>query len=544
MSTRNGFGLRSVPKLVRRSLVLLLLVLSAAPLGADLTAIRVLQSGTPFGTMAMHERGVDGRGEIIAIVDTGADVDSCAFAEVDGSLPPVNTGTAQDGLGWQNVDRARRKVIAYDFLYSCDQVPGRIGCDDPSNPRAWDNSGHGTIVASIAAGDAAPFGVAAEGDGLAPGAQLIIQDAGFVAASPCQIPGLGCPPTDLTPILEQAYRQGARIQSQEWGDRMGTYSILSLQLDAFAASHPDSVLIFNAGNAGEAGAASVTGPGLAKNTIQAGGTREMNFDDSVVWERSGRGPAAGGRIKPDLVVPSYIYGAWGNGRVDAPSCEGTYTTGTSWSAPLLAGAAALVRQYYRDGFYPSGTPRARDALGPSAALVKATLIASARRVPYIVRNGAHLPADPVPSWEQGFGIPVLSDVLSFEGGAPRMRVADRAEGIAQGDAFEMKVRTSSEAKLSATLVWMDPPSAELVHDLDLELIGPAGTRAAGNASLTGGAFDRANNVEKADIERAAVGEWLVRVHGYRVTAGQRQPFAVVVAGDLAPESSRRRVVRR
>ncbi|HEU5161715.1 MAG TPA: S8 family serine peptidase [Thermoanaerobaculia bacterium] len=528
---------------MRRPLVLLLLALLAFPLGADLTALRVLQSGSPYGSMAMHDRGVDGRGEIIAIVDTGADVDSCVFAEADGSLPPVNTGSAQ-GLGWQNVDLSRRKVIAYDFLYSCDQFPGRAGCDDPSSPRAWDNNGHGTIVASVAAGDRAPFGIAGDAEGIAPGAKLIIQDTGYVSTSACSVPGLGCPPSDLTPILDQAYRQGARIQSQEWGDRMGSYSQLSEQLDAFVASHPDFVLVFNAGNAGKAGAASVTGPGLAKNTIQAGGTREMNFDDSVVWEQSGRGPAAGGRIKPDLVVPSYIYGTWGNGRIDVPSCEGLYTAGTSWSAPLLAGSAALVRQYYREGFYPGGAARARDAIQPSAALVKATLIASARAVPEIVRNGARIAAGPVPSFEQGFGMPVLSNVLTFQGAAPRIRIADRPDGIAQGESFEMTIETAREGRLSATLVWTDPASAQLVHDLDLEMIGPANARAVGNAPLTGGAFDRANNVEKAELERASAGAWRVRVHGFRVGPGQRQPFALVVAGEIEAEAPRRRMVSR
>ncbi|HEY0590151.1 MAG TPA: S8 family serine peptidase [Thermoanaerobaculia bacterium] len=527
---------------MRRPLLLLLLLL-ATPLIADLTALRVLQSGSGFGSMAMHERGIDGSGEIVAVVDTGADVDSCAFAELDGSLPPANTGSPAGGLATANVDLSRRKVVAYDFLFSCDQYPGRAGCDDPADPRAWDNSGHGTIVASIAAGDRAPLGIAAEGDGLAPGAKLIVQDLGYVPTSPCSVPGLGCPPSDLAPILDQAYRQGARIQTQEWGDRTGAYSALSGQLDAFVASHPDFVLVFNAGNAGETGPSSVTGPGLAKNTIQAGGTREMNFDDSVVWEKSGRGPAQGGRIKPDLVVPSYIYGSTSNGRVDVPSCEGIYTVGTSWSAPLVAGAAALVRQYYREGFYPTGSARARDALEPSAALVKATLIAAARPVPYLVRNGVRVEAGPAPSYDQGFGMPVLADVLSFDARAPRMRAVDGTPGLAAGETYEVSVRSARAGRLSATLVWTDPAGAELVNDLDVELIGPAGARAVGNGALTGGAFDRANTVEKAEVVASAAGTWTVRVRGHRVTAGQRQPFALVVAGDLIPDSRRRLVAR-
>lgn len=60
-----------------------------------------------------------------------------------------------------------------------------------------------------------------------------------------------------------------------------------------------------------------------------------------------------------------------------------YTTaqsGTSFAAPLVAGAAALVRQYYAAGYANAaapGTPVAAAGFGASAALVKATLINSA-----------------------------------------------------------------------------------------------------------------------------------------------------------------------
>ena len=493
----------------------------------------------------MHLEGIDGRGEILAIVDTGVDADSCVFAETDGSLPPVNTGTPAGGLSWQNVDLSRRKIVAYNFLFSCDQYPGRSDCDDPSDPRDWDNHGHGTGTASMLTGDRAPFGEAGNGEAIAPRAQLVVQDTGFLQSSLCQLPGLGCPATDLTPVFEQAYRQGARIQSQQWGDRMGTYSLHAEQLDAFVASHPDFVVVFLAGNTGRHGPGSVSAPGLAKNAIQAGGTRQQDLDDSVVWSESARGPAEGGRIKPDLVVPSYINGTWGNGRVDQASCQRFNSAGTSWAAPLLAGTAALVRQYYREGFYPRGSASARDSFLPSAALVKATLIASARRVPWVAYGPEYAVAQPVPSFEQGFGFPVLTNVLAFDPASPRMRIADRRDGLAQGETAALRVRTARVGALSATLVWTDPPGAALVHDLDLELIGPAGARATGNAPLTGGAPDRANNVEKAAVESAAAGEWVARVHGFRVRPGETQPFAIVVAGELEPEApARRRLVSR
>lgn len=47
------------------------------------------------------------------------------------------------------------------------------------------------------------------------------------------------------------------------------------------------------------------------------------------------------------------------------------------ATPVAAASAALIRQYYMDGFYPSGTKTAADSFRPTGALLKATLINSA-----------------------------------------------------------------------------------------------------------------------------------------------------------------------
>lgn len=47
------------------------------------------------------------------------------------------------------------------------------------------------------------------------------------------------------------------------------------------------------------------------------------------------------------------------------------------ATPVVAGSAALVRQYFTDGFYPSGRATPADALTPSGALIKAVMIAGA-----------------------------------------------------------------------------------------------------------------------------------------------------------------------
>lgn len=55
-------------------------------------------------------------------------------------------------------------------------------------------------------------------------------------------------------------------------------------------------------------------------------------------------------------------------------CSVAFEMGTSMATPLAAGSAALVRQYFTDGFYPSGSKTSADAFLPSAPLLKAVMM--------------------------------------------------------------------------------------------------------------------------------------------------------------------------
>ena len=48
--------------------------------------------------------------------------------------------------------------------------------------------------------------------------------------------------------------------------------------------------------------------------------------------------------------------------------------GTSMSTPVVAGAVALLRQYFMQGFYPTGAAVAGSAYTPSGPLLKAVLL--------------------------------------------------------------------------------------------------------------------------------------------------------------------------
>src|SRR5207253_302706 len=116
---------------------------------------------------------------------------------------------------------------------------------------------------------------------------------------------------------------------------------------------------------------------------------------------SSHGPTLDGRIKPDIAAPGTVRAATESSGVSSSFGSATSRTaqdaavnpsdpdntrtlssisGTSFSSPMAAGAALLVRQYYVDGYYPNGARQAANGFIPSNALVKATLLISGRNM--------------------------------------------------------------------------------------------------------------------------------------------------------------------
>src|SRR5207344_2534780 len=88
-------------------------------------------------------------------------------------------------------------------------------------------------------------------------------------------------PDDLGALLDQAYRAGARIHTNSWGNSSpelaGLYSERATVVDEFVWTHPDMLVLFSAGNEGvdkDAGGVidtdSVGPPGTAKNCLTVG----------------------------------------------------------------------------------------------------------------------------------------------------------------------------------------------------------------------------------------------------------------------------------
>src|SRR6266545_1064269 len=151
------------------------------------TTIWVGQSGLSGGqTTPIFSQGIFGEGQTVAIIDTGIDPDMCFFRDTALGLPPTNVCN-----GGTMVSTAQRKVLAVDFLATSECNGGIAGNE-------WDTHGHGTHVAGTVAGDNfANLLTHDTADGMAPGAKLVIQDAGFLTDNCADLPGLGCPVVDL-----------------------------------------------------------------------------------------------------------------------------------------------------------------------------------------------------------------------------------------------------------------------------------------------------------------------------------------------------------
>src|SRR6185295_11022547 len=432
------------------------------------TTIWVGQSGLSGGqTTPIFSQGIFGEGQTVGIIDTGIDADLCWFRDTSLGLPPINACN-----GGTTVNTNQRKVIAVDFLTSS-ECAGGIGNTE------WDTQDHGSHVAGTVAGDNFSHLLTHDtADGMAPGAKLVIQDAGFQTDNCGDLPGIGCPVVDLNPIFQQAYTQGARLHTNSWGDNenaavQNNYSAGSQDVDEFMWNHKDFLVFFAAGNSGP-GSGSVGSPSTAKSAVSVGATQRATAANNMA-SFSSCGPTADGRIKPEVTVPGQsIVSANNDGNVTTNTCTTLSLSGTSMASPGGAGLTALIRQYYTDGWYPTGSKNSANALTPSAALMRATLVNSA-----INMTGTTA----IPANCQGWGRVLLEDALFFTGQARKLWVKDNATPFSTGSTNEDRAFTftvTAGQPLKATLAWTDFPSTpaanpNINNDLDLIVTGPTGT---------------------------------------------------------------------
>ena len=481
----------------------------------------VIQGGSQSAGTPIWNNGVNGSNEIIGIMDSGVDPHHCFFYDSSQALP----GTTPN--------YNHRKIVAYRTY---------------GDGVAWDkcSDGHGTHVAGTAAGSPDDGSSNLQYQGMAPGAKITFGDIGRDNTWDC-FQGAIHPPTSLTAAFTNTQSDGAYIHSNSWGGSVNEYDSYCADVDNYMWSNKNFLILFAAGNAGP-NSGTVGYPATAKNLICVGGSDNLANMQNM-YNASSRGPVSGSnRYAPTLTAPATdtavsqagIHSAQNTTSPTGRTCNIVYSgwSGTSMATPAVAGAAAMIRQYFRYGYYPSGSANPGNSMTPSAALMKAMLVNSTQNMTGTTAR---------PSNNQGWGRIMLTDSLYFAGNARKLLVYDETTGVTTSgtDSYSFTV-TDPSIPLKISLVWTDRSGNNLVNDLDLVLTGGSNTYYGNNFtngwSNTGSARDRTNPTECIYINSGVLsaGTYTVQVQGYNVPQGEtggRQPYALVISGGITDSTT-------
>ena len=476
-----------------------------------------------------------GLGEIIGVADTGIDIDH-----------PDLKSHIIGAVAW-----------------------GRKDTNDTSDPH-----GHGTHVTGSIVGDGTASGGKIKG--IAPGAKVFFQslmdDAGSLANFDLK----------LQELFKEAYNHGARIHNNSWGSAAeARYTIDSTIVDEFIYEHPEMLIVISAGNEGMCnteqgsekgyvGFGSVGSPATTKNGLTVGASRSkrttggyaaatygkiwpdrftdpptsiepISGDAESIAAFSSRGRCDDFRMKPDIVAPgtdilsaksslaplSHFHGGYA-GYNNAYAFLG----GTSMSTPIVSGAAAIVREYYRS---KRGYPT------PSAALIKATLINGTHKL-----NGmsAIYKSNMIPNPNQGYGMLDLSMTIPNEQNVFHLEFRDSLQDASinlniTGQEYALRFRTQQVTWIRACLAYTDFPVRSVQNNLDLLMdYEPTRDKWSGNIGINGDdpfaskKEDSTNNMEIIRIDTAQPGLYTVKVFARNLPKGKQGFALVITTGDM------------
>jgi hypothetical protein len=353
-------------------------------------------------------------------------------------------------------------------------------------------------------------------------------------------------------LIETNYNFGAVISSNSWGcsscsysydDSSQAYDVGVRDASPDTPGNQELIFVFAAGNSGPS-PATIGTPGNGKNMITVGasendrptwtdgcGKGPSDADNAMdVAGFSSRGPAPGGRIKPEVIAPgTHIQGTacTGDSYSGSSVCDMyqpgdqlifAASSGTSHSTPAISGLCSLTYYWIMNNLLVH-----KDHAQVSPALMKAYLMAHAGS--YLTGSSAD---DDLPSNNQGYGMPDMA--VCFDDSVRYL--------IDQSEVFDNSGETwtitgsiaDSSRPVRIAMAYTDQAgsvgTSPQVNDLDL-VVTVNGTVYQGNVftgqwSVTGGSADSANNYEAVFLPAGTTGSVEITVNGVNI-AGDGVP---------------------
>lgn len=284
----------------------------------------------------------------------------------------------------------------------------------------------------------------------------------------------------------------------------GIYTSTAQFVDQQIHQNPSIIHVFSAGNAGPGYSTITGGRKAAKNTIA---TANLEYQD-VRTNSSSRGPAADGRVKPDI-------SANGTNQMSLDANNG-YSPGggTSAACPGIAGILSQLYQAHRE---------LNAGADPKSSLMKAILLNSAEDL-----------GNPGPDYSFGWGrVNALRALKTME----QNRIME--DSLSQGDSVNHTIAVpAGVSELKVMVYWLDKegsPSASqaLVNNLDITLTDPSNTTwqpwVLNPSSPTANAIrgvDNLNNMEQVTLSAPAAGSYSLKVKGTTVPFGPQNYHVV------------------